>query len=59
MDQCDTKIDLVNFMWVSDLYFMVHLFCLISCHKLKLFLYFKKWRRSGVFMSLRALALVE
>ena len=24
MDQCDTKIDLVKYMWVSDLYFMVH-----------------------------------
>ena len=24
MDQCDAKIDLVKYMWVSDLYFMVH-----------------------------------
>ena len=30
MDQCDSKIDLVKYMWVSDLYFMVHWFCLIS-----------------------------
>ena len=28
MDQCDTKIDLVKYMWVSDLYFMVHCFAL-------------------------------
>ena len=28
MDQCDTKIDLLKYMWVSDLYFMVHWFCL-------------------------------
>ena len=24
MDQCDSKIDLVKYMWVNDLYFMVH-----------------------------------
>ena len=24
MDQCDSKIDLVKYMWVSDLYFMIH-----------------------------------
>ena len=24
MDQCDSKINLVKYMWVSDLYFMVH-----------------------------------
>ena len=24
MDQCDTEIDLLKHMWVSDLYFMVH-----------------------------------
>ena len=30
MDQCDTKIDLLKYMWVSDLYFMVHWLCLIS-----------------------------
>ena len=30
MDQCDSKINLVKYMWVSDLYFMVHWFCLIS-----------------------------
>ena len=54
MDQCDTKIDLVKYMWVSDLYFMVHWFCRISCHTLELFLYFKNWPRPGVFMPLRA-----
>ena len=30
MDQCDTKIDLKNYMQVSDLYFMVLWFCFIS-----------------------------
>ena len=25
MDQCDTKIDLLKYMWVSHLYFIVHL----------------------------------
>ena len=30
MDQCDTKIDLLKYMLVSDLYFMVHWFCLLS-----------------------------
>ena len=24
MDHCDSKIDLVKYAWVSDLYFMVH-----------------------------------
>ena len=36
LDQCDTKIDHVKYMWVSELYFMVHWFCLISCHRFKL-----------------------
>ena len=30
MDQCHSKINHVKYMWVSDLYFMVHWFCLIS-----------------------------
>ena len=55
MDQCDTKIDLLKYMWVSDLYFMVHW----VCHRLKLFVNIKKWRRPGVVMPLQALALVE
>ena len=38
------------YIWVIDLYFMVHWFCLISCHTLELFLYFKNWRRQGVFV---------
>ena len=58
MDQCDPKIDHVKYMWVSGLYFMVHWFCLISCHTLKLFLYSKNWCQPGVFMPLWALALV-
>ena len=57
MDQCDSKIDLVKYMWVSDLYFMVHWFYLISLSD-KLFLHIKKWHRPGVFVPLRALALV-
>ena len=24
MDQCDSKTNIVKYMWVSDLYFMVH-----------------------------------
>ena len=27
MDQCDTKIDIIKYMWVSDLYFMVQWLC--------------------------------
>ena len=30
LDHCDSKIDLVKYVWVSDLYFMVHWFYLIS-----------------------------
>ena len=30
MDQCDTEIDLIKYMCVSDLYFMVQWFCIIS-----------------------------
>ena len=41
MNQCHAKIDLVKYMWVSDLYFMVHLFCLRS---LSDFNYFNKLR---------------
>ena len=58
MDKWDAKIDLVKYMWVSDIHFMVHWFCLISCHRVKLFLYFKKWRRPGVFVPLLVLLLV-
>ena len=56
MDQCDLKIDLVKYIWVSDIYFMFHWFC-HHCHR-QLFLYIQKWRRPGVFMSLCALAAV-
>ena len=58
MDQCDSKIDLVKYMWASDLYFMVQWFYLISLSD-KLFLYIKKWHCQGVFVPLRALALVK
>ena len=58
IDQCDSKIDLVKYMWVSDLYFMVPWFCLYHCYRRKSFLYIMKWCRPGVFMPLRALALV-
>ena len=55
MDRYDTKIDLVKYMWVIDLYFMVHWFCVLSCHTLELFLYFKNWRRPVVFVPHRHL----
>ena len=53
----DSKIDTVKYMWVSDLYFMVHWFYLISLSD-KLFLYVKKWQWPGEFVPLWALALV-
>ena len=37
MDQYDSKIDLIKYMWVSDLYFMVHCFYLISLSDLNYF----------------------
>ena len=37
IDQCDSKIDLVKYMWVSDLYFMVYWFYLISLSDLNYF----------------------
>ena len=30
IDECDTKIGLISYIWVSDLYFKVQWFCLIS-----------------------------
>ena len=58
MDQCDTKIDLLNFCgsvtyisWSID-------FAFCHCHRLKLFVYIKKWHRPGVFVPLSAFALV-
>ena len=33
-------------------------FAFYYCHRLKLFVYIKKWRRPGVFLPLQALALV-
>ena len=58
MDQCDTKIDLINvcgsvtyISWSID-------FALYHCHRLKLFLYIIKLCRPVVFVSLQALALV-
>ena len=60
MDQCDSKINLVKYMWVSDLYISWSIdFALYHCHRLKLFLHIKKWRRPGVFVPLQALALVS
>ena len=38
---------------------LVHWFCLISCHTLELFLYFKNCCRPGVFVPIWALALVH
>ena len=59
MDQCDSKINPVKYVgsvtyisWSID-------FALYHCHRLKLFLYIKKWHPPGVFVSLRALALVQ
>ena len=59
MDQCDTKIDFLNIcgsvtyiLWSID-------FAIYHCHRLKLFVYIKKWHRLGVFVPLQALALVE
>ena len=57
MDQCDAESDLAKYMWVSDLYFMVHWFCLLSLSLI--FLYIKKWRRPGIFGPLQSLALVS
>ena len=37
MDHCDSKIDIVKYMWVSDLYFMVHWFYLMSLSALNYF----------------------
>ena len=62
-DHCDSKIDLVKYMWVSDLYFMVHWFYFVIV-RLELFLYIelllyvKKWHRLGVFVPLQAFAVV-
>ena len=46
----------IKYMWVSDRYFILPY--KYHCHRLKLFLYTKKWHRRGVFEPLRALALV-
>ena len=58
MDQCDSKIDCVNICgsvtyisWSID-------FALYHCHRLKIFLYIKKWCQPGVFGPLQALAVV-
>ena len=59
MDQCDSKINLIKYMGsVTYISWSIE-FALYHCHRLKLFLYIKKWRRPGVFVSLRALAPVE
>ena len=39
MDQCNTKINLVKYMWVSDLYFMVHWFCHILSYTWIIFIF--------------------
>ena len=58
MDHCDSKIDLVKYMWVSDLKFHGPLILPYIIVRLKLFLYIKKWHWPGVFVPLWALALV-
>ena len=58
MDQCDTKIDLIKYMQVNDLYFMVQWFCFISL--LSTVNYFDKLNNGAgrrVFVPFRALAL--
>ena len=37
MDHCNSKIDLVKYMWICDLYFMVHWFYFISLSDLNYF----------------------
>ena len=58
MDQCDSKIDLVKYIWGQWPIFHGPLILPYIIVRLKLFLYIKKWHRSGVFVPLRDLALV-
>ena len=57
MDQCDSKIDRVKYVWVSDIFHgpLILPYIIVRLH---LFLYINKWHRPGVFVPLRALALV-
>ena len=50
MDQYDSKINHVKYMWVSTYISWSIDFALYHCHRLKLFLYIKKWRRPRVFI---------
>ena len=59
MDQCDSKVNLAKYMGLVTYISWSIDFALYHCHRLKLFLYTKKWCRPGVFVSLQALALVE
>ena len=47
IDQCYSETDLVNYVWVSDLYFTVHWFCLFSLSLTLKYFRIKKWRRLG------------
>ena len=58
MDLCHSMINFVNSMWISDIYFMIHRFCLWSLSS-TIFFVIKKWCRTGVFMASRALVQVS
>ena len=58
INQCDTKIDLLKYMSVAYISWSIE-FAFYHCHRLKSFVYIKKWRWPGVFVPLQALALVR
>ena len=59
MDQCYSKIDLVKYICGSVTYISWSIyFAFCHCHTRKLFLYIMKWCWPGVFVPLRAIALV-
>ena len=60
MGLCHSKIDLVKYMWVSDIFHgpLILSYIIVWCHRLELFLYIKKWCRPRLFVPLWALALV-
>ena len=48
MDQCDSKINLVKYMWVSDLFFMVIDFALYHCHRQIIFIHYEMVPAGGI-----------
>ena len=58
MDQCDTKIDLLKYMWVNYIFHGPLILLFYHYHRLKLLVYINKWCRPGVSVPLQSVTAI-